>query len=291
MMRLRGLRGTPDFAPLFRELDEYDRRLRLHAGLPLAQARVLEIGFGQRPYRLVALLSRGVDARGIDLDQPVLTGTLAELAAILRRNGAQRALKSAVRHFLFDWHDRRALRSALRLRGDLHPVDRARFLVGSVGSAAIDARIAPGSLDLVFSEDVFEHIPRQELPVAIRAMRRWLGPGGLALVRVTLFTGITGGHDVEWYPHTHGQPLRRRSEPWEHLRRRRFPANTFLNELRLHEYRALFEPCFSIVEQSVSSATGRRFLTPEIRCELADYGEEELLSDEVLFVLKPRQEG
>jgi Methyltransferase domain len=61
---------------------------------------VLEIGFGARPYRLFALHAFGVDALGVDLDQPVLRSR--DVMAAFRVNGLERAAKSAIRYFLFD---------------------------------------------------------------------------------------------------------------------------------------------------------------------------------------------
>jgi hypothetical protein len=94
---------------------------------------------------------------------------------------------------------------------------------------------------------------------------------------------------VEWYPHTLDQAIDRRSEPWEHLRRKRFIANTYLNRLRLRQYHTLLQADFCILEQVASNpGLGNRFLTPDVRAELREYSEEELLSNEVLFVLRPR---
>ncbi len=58
-----------------------------------------------------------------------------------------------------------------------------------------------------------------------------------ALIRPNVFTGITGGHLVEWNRAAIREPpARRRSEPWEHLRGRRWRANTYLNEMTLAQY-------------------------------------------------------
>lgn len=82
----------------------------------------------------------------------------------------------------------------------------------------------------------------------------------------------------------------RKTEPFEHLRKRRHPANTYLNELTRAEYRRLFQKHFDIIEERVTRPNlGRQYLTDEVRKELSSYSEDELFSNQVLFVLKVRQ--
>ena len=94
---------------------------------------------------------------------------------------------------------------------------------------------------------------------------------------------------MEWEASTFDRPIRRRSEPWEHLRKRRYRANTTLNELTRNEYKELFSEHFEILE-IIDGPRGRQvdFLTPDIRAELADYTDEDLLDENPLFVLRPR---
>lgn len=277
-----------DFGPLFSNLTEYDARLRQHCGRGLEQSRVLEIGFGARPLRLVALTGRGVDAYGIDLDRPMISGGLTEAVRILRSNGWERALKSVVRHTLFDGGERRALARALRERGWQYRLDRDRFIIGDAAHVE-HPRLTEGGFDLVFSEDVFEHLPPDTMERALGRIARWLKPGGIAVIRPLVFTGITGGHLVDWYAETFGRNGDRLAEPWEHLRKQRYVANTFLNKMRLADYRAQFRKRFDILEEKpVEFGLGREFLTDAVRRELADYEEAELLTNAVLFTLRAR---
>jgi len=287
-MKLRGLRGKPDFAAERTSISEYRETLARYAGKRIENCRVLEIGFGQRPWRLCWLVNLGVDAVGVDLDRPVLRGSPAELMRVWREHGLERALKSVVRALLFDRRERRALARAVEAetgRPFVLPIERMR-----VSDAADDGfwRGLP-PLDFVYSEDVFEHIPPEGLERVVAAMARALKPDGLAFIRPDVFTGITGGHDPEWYAYTLAEPRRRRSEPWEHLRRDRFPANTFLNRLTRADYRRLFAARFDVLEERVAMPNlGREFLTPEVRAALDAYDEEELLSNNVLFLLRPK---
>ncbi|HKX11306.1 MAG TPA: methyltransferase domain-containing protein [Stellaceae bacterium] len=287
-MKLRGLGREPDFAAERGSIAEYRAALAQHGGKRLEDSRVLEIGFGQRPWRLCWLASLGVDVTGIDLDRPVLRGTPGEYARIFREHGAERALKSLVRGLLFDRRERRALARTVAAetgRPFVLPVDR--MYVSDAAAETFWRGLPP--LDFIYSEDVFEHIPRAALERIVPAMAHALGPGGLAFIRPCVFTGITGGHDPEWYAHTLAEPRQRRSDPWEHLRRDRFPADTFLNRLTRADYRRLFVEHFEILEESVALPDlGRELLTPDVRKELAQYDEDELLSNNVLFLLRPK---
>ncbi|MGB0631978.1 MAG: hypothetical protein ACPGRZ_14920 [Alphaproteobacteria bacterium] len=55
------------------------------------------------------------------------------------------------------------------------------------------------------------------------------------------------------------------------------------------DYRELFAKHFDILDESVlQPGLGAALMTPEIRAELSDYSDEELFSNNVMFVLKPR---
>lgn len=290
VMRLRALAKPRDFDALFGEFEEYDRWLRKYVGKGLHDVRMLEIGFGARPNRLIALSSMGIDVRGVDLDTPMLKGSPSELLNAFKKNGVERTIKSAVRFYLFDWHERYHLNKKLKSQGHRLKILPERFIVSDASSERFYEIVQAGSLDLILSEDVFEHIPKESLESLVPKMAAWLRPEGIALVRPCIYTGIVGGHDVEWYPHRVGQDIPRRSEPWEHLRKRRFPANTYMNELTREDYRQLFRGYFDILAEIEKRPDfGREYLTPEVRRELARYSDDELLSNEVLFVLRPKQ--
>ncbi len=279
-------RSGHDFAPIFGQVEEYDALLRRHSGVTLSEAKVFEIGFGARPYRQLVLQSMGVDVWGVDAEVPLLRGRPAEYVEMVRRNGMERATKSLVRHVFFDRGERRALHAAMRSRGLRPRLDPATLVVADVG----DVAIAPDSLDLIFSEDVFEHIQRDTLESLVRKVAGWLRPGGLALIRPNVFTGIVGGHLLEWSRASmQGPPRTRRSEPWEHLRARRFEPNTYLNEMTRADYRALFSECFDVVEERVAQPDlGRDYYDERVQADLSQWPEDELFSNQTLYVLRPR---
>jgi hypothetical protein len=276
----------PDLAYLMTDLAEYDELMRAHTEHDLASARVFEIGFGARPYRLIALQSMGVEAEGVDAEQPILRGTPHELRAAWRVNGPERAVKSLVRRVLFDPRERAAFRRELARHGLAETYQTSRMQV----SDASQVELPDGSLDLVISEEVFQSVERSSLHQIVPAMAKWLRPGGLALIRPNIFTGITGGVLQEWSRWSIAHPpKRRRSEPWEHLRRDRFKPNTHVNRLTRSDYRKLFAKHFDVIEERVKQPDlGRKYFTPSIAAELVDWPEEELFSNCTLFVLRKR---
>ncbi|MES2840032.1 MAG: class I SAM-dependent methyltransferase [Pseudomonadota bacterium] len=272
---------------LVAELDDYRSIFETSTGLSFHKSSIFEVGYGARPLRLLALISMGLNARGIDLDAPMLRASFSELLRVLRANGWQRFIKSTVRALVFDSHERKTLNRVLVRRGARLRVQAERFLVGDVA----DFSLPPASIDFVYSEDVFEHIPREALDGVCANLAQALTPQGLALISPAVFTGISGGHLVEWYPHTLKADMDRRSDPWEHLRQHRFTADCFLNEMRLHDYQRLFERHFSVtVVHNLQAGHGRSFLTEDVRKELADYGVDELLGDKWRFVLRKKSE-
>ncbi len=284
---LRRLRRPMNFDVLG-DLERFDALLREHAGRSLREAAVFEIGYGPRPYRLLALRAMGVDVRGVDAEVPVLSGRPAELRDAYATNGAERLAKSLVRRALFDWRENRAFRRALRAAGLAMPrVERERLIVAD----ATKLDLPPASLDLVYSEDVFEHLPTDGIGALLPRMAAWLKPDGLALIRPNVFTGITGGHLIEWNRRSllTGHPRERRTGPWSHLLDDDFQTNTHLNRLTRADYRELFGEHFEILAEEVTLPDlGREFLTPAVRERLAAYGDDELFSNEVRFVLRPR---
>lgn len=282
----REARAGVDVEGVFATIDEYAALLERHSGMALKDAAVFEIGFGARPHRQTVLQGMGVDVRGVDVEAPMVPGRPSQFLDMLRRNGVERVGKSLVRHLLFDRGEQRALDAALQRRGLVRRLDTDRLIVADAG----ELRLPQGSIDLVVSEDVFEHLRRETLEQVVDAMAGWLAPGGIALIRPNVFTGITGGHLVEWSHRALRQPpARRRSEPWEHLRERRFEPNTFLNELTRADYRTAFERRFEIVEERVAlPKLGQEHLDERARAALADWPEEELFSNQTLFVLRSR---
>ncbi len=286
LMYLRRSHKPPSMSYIFNQVEHYNQLLLQYSHQSIEKAKVFEIGFGARPNRLIALTSIGIDAYGVDLDMPLLRGTLREFIEIYKKNGTERFLKSLVRFILFDQGERRSLAQEIKNHGYELEIHENRFIVDD----AANVEIQPQSLDLIFSEDVFEHISLSSLEKLIPKMAKWLKPDGLALIRPNIFTGILGGHLAEWFAHTlKNRSMPRKSEPWEHLRKKRYQANTYLNQLSRADYRNLFSSSFEILEERVKNPNlGKEYLSPEVLEELKGYTDEELFSNQVLFVLKPK---
>ena len=279
-------RGGDDFSWVYADIDAYRRLLARHGATRLEEARILEIGYGARPFRLIALQSMGIDAEGVDAEVPILDGRPAEFAAALRVNGFERMLKSTVRRAVFDSREHRQFTASLGSRGLVEAIDRARFHVAD--AAAFEPA---GTYDLIISEDVFEHVSTDSLGALVPKMASWLAPGGIALIRPNIFTGITGGHALDWSRHSFTLPNpRRTTEAWDHLRSRRHSSNTHLNRLTRSQYRELFSSDFAILEEEVAlPELGLEYLTGDVARELSEWPEEELFSNQVRMVLRPHR--
>ena len=280
--------GNRDFSDLQASYLQHDQTAQKFLGRPLTACKVIEIGYGARPNRLIWFFGQGVDITGIDLDQPILRGTPSEFLRVCRKNGWERAIKSVVRWFINERQLRRALLAELsRQRNRTVKLPPQCLAVGDAASEDFWAKHR--GANYIFSEDVFEHIPPGALQRILSLMAASMDPDGVVYVKPMVFTGICGGHHLEWYPHTFDQPMDRRTEPWEHLRKDRHPANTYLNKLCLADYRKLFSTHFHILQETCARPNlGSQFMTPEIRQELSHYPDEELFSNGVVFLLRPR---
>ncbi|MES2834796.1 MAG: class I SAM-dependent methyltransferase [Pseudomonadota bacterium] len=288
-MHLAKRSATQDFQGLQSDINDYVNAARRHLGRPLEGLRMFEVGFGARPVSLCWIHSLGLDVRGIDLDAPVISFDWGQLLSVLKKNGIERAAKSLAREILVgdtEWKDAAAA-FAKANPGKTFVIPKHLMIIGDAAEPEIWETI--GKLDFVYSENVFEHIPRDRIPLILRQMALALAPDGLAYIRPHMFTGIAGGHDVDWYPGRLQTDRKRPSEPWEHLRRNRFVANTYLNKARIADYLELFSIDFDILEYVKDDGEwGRPFLTDELKAELSDYSEEELMTDRMSFILKPK---
>jgi SAM-dependent methyltransferase len=245
-----------------------------HGHVPVENADILEIGCGQRFPLTLLFHSLGARCVGIDYDYVDPRPRWHSFHAMMKRNGAERAVKTLIRSALFD----RAYQQSLE-----HHLGRTLRLSG-ISLRVMDAtslHFPDGQFDYACSSDVFEHIA--DVDAATREMARVLRLGGVAYVGINVFAGISGGHHFEW-----AEPDRspsRRVPPWDHLRQNLFPSQAYLNKLRESDYVAIFSRHFEVVDvQSVYQ--GQAQLTAEIQQVLSAYSRHELLQGGLTAILR-----
>jgi SAM-dependent methyltransferase len=253
-------------------------------GRSAADSRVLEIGFGPRPQRAFALTGYFGEVIAVDLDAPVLG--LGDLQRVFLRNGIERGVKSLARHLLFDARQWKEFHHAMRRCNPRYRPEAARLVVGNAGAHATWDQFG-GAIDIVFSTDVFEHVPRPDLAVLLETIRARLTPGGIVVTRPVVYTGIAGGHAVQWYP----QNVDRQTDgttAWQHLLNPDFAINTYLNKLGRSDFARIFADAgFEIVgDRAEFGRLGERFMTDAKRAALAAYDDYELYSNRVEFLLR-----
>jgi hypothetical protein len=289
LMYVGRLAKPDDLSNLAADLRFYREAYNRETGEDLHYARLLELGFGQRPLRLILLHSVGYNVRGIDLDQPIYWINAAAIVSLFKSNGAFRALKSLLRRMVFDRSEYRNLAEFIfRQFGKKLTFDPNTMVVGDLVDVKVWAR-AGTCFDFIYSEDVFEHIPREFLPRVVSLMAEAMSDSAVAVITPMIFTGIAGGHDLDWYPHRVDLEDRSRGPAWGHLTNETKPGDTFLNKMTRSEFRELFTSRFDILrEEPIRGDLGRQHLTEERRQKLKAFDEDELFSNNVRFVLRKK---
>jgi SAM-dependent methyltransferase len=243
---------------------------------PIRDARILDVGCGQRfP---VALLFHSLGARvtGIDTEVVFQRPRLGIVLVMMRKKNWKRYFTAFVEKVLFD----RLYYDAIRAEAAV-PLEFRGLDIRCMSVCEMD--FPDNHFDFVCSNSAFEHI---DDPVkAAEGVCRVTKPGGLASIGVHLFPSISGGHHPEWqFPETNPS---RTVPPWDHLRQRLFPTRIHLNRWREQDFLREFRKHFIILETSFGYE-GRDLLSTEIRRELPHYAEDDLLKRSVRFVcLKP----
>jgi len=245
----------------------------------LVGQRVLDVGCGKSYWFTLLLHSHGAQVTGIDTEvvEPPGSGR-GKYARLLRHNGLERTLKTCCWDVIYSraYYDemRKIVPFPIRFDGlDLCQMDATRL------------DFSDNTFDLVVSHEVFEHLP--DVPAVLSEMGRIMKVGAIAYIYIHNYTSLSGGHHIRWkYPDSEPPDD---VPPWDHLRENRFPEiPSYINRLRLHEYRRMLEEKFELLEWQLIKREGECFLTPEIRAELVDYSEEELLTKGVTIIACPK---
>jgi SAM-dependent methyltransferase len=243
--------------------------------------RLLDMGCGQL-LRNALYFSRSNRVVAIDLEPPPRFPWVPDLVRLFLRSGPGRAFRTLGRLCLgVDRRYRRAVESLLGSRCD-GPAEVRRM-----DCEHLD--FEDSSFDGVYSFSTLQHVRNPER--ALREAWRVLRPGGCVYVHLHLYTSITGS-DHPWL-RSHPE----RVPPWAHLRRTQplyEKDGLRTNRLRLAEWRDLFTRLFSEVAFFNVEGEGdgpRTRLTPDVRRELAEYSEEDLLTTTFIAIARKPMQG
>lgn len=265
------------------EIEPVVRDFEALTGKSAEDCRVLEIGFGARPFRAFALQAFFKDVVSVDLDTPIMSA--ADFFPALRTNGLTRATKGVVRAVFFDRNQWPIFHRGMAETYPEYHKSKSNLVIADAASDDFWSAHR-GPYDLIISFDVFEHIVEPDLVKLVENIRANLSDGGICITRPCIFTGITGGHDPEWY----GFRVESNSNEtaWQHLWDPKFAVDTFLNRLSRRDMRHIFEAAgFEVVRDiELLPDLGRKHITPEIRRKCGDLDDYELFSNSVEFVLR-----
>jgi SAM-dependent methyltransferase len=249
-----------------------------HLHKEINEISVLDIGCGQTATQTLLFAADGASAIGVDVEVPTYIMGLGTIAGVVRANGIERAAKSLVRHLLFD---RRFFRELSTKSGRRLPFERLD--VRLMDATALS--FPDGSFDFIFSAWTFEHIT--DVPTALSHVNRVLKPSGIAWINAHLFPSLSGGHNLEWHHPDEKTP--RKVPPWDHLRDNRYPVNTYLNKMRLGDYRRIFAEPIDVINESLT-VEGASLLTPALEEELGrkGYTREDLITSTVTFLCRKK---
>ena len=271
------LRGPATFARVkARSFQRARAALEAHRGSARGPGRLVDVGAGQWLANAKGFAALGWNVLAVDPEIP--PQSLVDVPPFVKAVGLQRALKTAVgevllrRSFDAEFHAHTGLRIA-----------HARVEVARTGSESLP--LQPGSIDVVISDNVFEHL--KDVVGVIEELARVLKPGALAFITIHPFTALSGGHHPSTFHHGSQDRFVPAIPPWDHLREHRHPSGVYLNRWRAPRFRAAFEPHFETLTWE-SLREGEALLTPALEAELGDYSRDELLTGKIVFVGRRR---
>ncbi len=262
---------------LFDTVLESEKRMESIYGGPIEDKDILEIGPGQgmtRAYYFgqknrITTLDTDVIARGIDVPA---------YWQMLHTNGIGRVLKSFGRELIIGRKDRSTWADIIGAKKLTAPEN----LYGDICQEVPKEN----AFDVVMSWSVFEHVPDPD--AALDNILRALRPGGIFYISLHLYTSNSGHHDIRAFTgNEYALPL------WGHLRpstQDMITPSSYLNEWRLSQYRETFSAKapghVEILEKFEHPEVFGPALQGELREELADYDDDELLTVNVVYIGK-----
>ncbi len=171
---------------LISELKKAGSLIQAVLGTPLIDLDMLEIGVGQLP-RQMAYYSINNRVIGIDLDVSPRGFNIRDYWRLYQCNGIKRLVKTLGRKITgFDMSFNRELARQLE-QDKLSPCHVTQM-------DASNMVFQPNAFDVIYSFNVFEHLPDPEA-VIVESLRV-LKPGGCIFIHFHLYTCDSGCHDV-----------------------------------------------------------------------------------------------
>jgi len=253
--------------------------IRTHIRADVAEAKILDLGCGQRATQTILFKAAGADVIGIDMEVPTYNMNLKTFIRVIRTNGLERAIKSLLRYLIFD---KKFFSELFMKYGKATPFDQLDIRIGN----AVRLSFPDNYFDFVYSVWVFEHI--DDVPGVIKEVNRVLKQSGIAWIGVHLFPSLSGGHHLDWI-HPDTSPSNK-VPPWDHLLDNKYPVNTYLNRLRLNQYREIFHEHIDVFDEN-RTYEGEKLLTPELKktLQLKGYTSEDLLTRTVVFLCRKKR--
>jgi ubiquinone/menaquinone biosynthesis C-methylase UbiE len=257
-------------------LDQLTEIILIHLKRDIKNLKILDIGCGQKAAQTILLKAEGADIVGIDMEIPTYDMTIKTFFQVIMNNGMERAIKSLLRHILFDRRFFVELSERYGKKLFFDDIDIRRM-------NAANLSFPDNTFDFIFSAWSFEHF--DNVPAAVSEVNRVLKPSGIAWIAVHLFPSLSGGHNIEWL-HPDKSPSSK-VPPWDHLMDNKYPVNTYLNKLRLIDYNEILHRYMNVFDEQLAFE-GEELLAPEIENILRHkgYSREDLLARTVTFLCK-----
>jgi SAM-dependent methyltransferase len=245
----------------------------------VSQSRILDVGCGKSFWLSLLLASHGANITGIDTEVVKPGFSKKKYIDMMNNNGFERALRTFIWEQVFAKPYFKELANLNGAALDFSAVD-LKAMSGS------EIAFPDDTFDLVVSHEVFEHI--SDISSTLKGLQRVIKSDGKTYIYIHNFTSLSGGHHIAW-KHPDTKPSRK-VPAWDHLREKRYPEiPSWLNGLREYDYRTEFEKYFEIIEWMPMATEGESLLTDEIRRELSDYSEQELLTKGFVVVAQPKK--
>jgi SAM-dependent methyltransferase len=261
------------------KLDE--SRMEAAYGSPIKGLRILEIGPGQDSQRALYF---GVHNNVVGLDLDVIPQGFDPVAyaQMVKNNGVGRLAKTVGRKLILGKAHREAWAEAIGVSKLNDPQIRH-------GDICRDIPEKEG-FDMAMTWSVFEHLPDPK--AALENLVASIKPGGIIYISLHLWTSNNGHHDIRSFTgNEDALPL------WAHLRpdkQELVEPSSWLNEWRLGQYRNLFAEVTpgaqEFLEQYEHPEVYGPHLKGDLRDELSDFSDDELLTVNLVYLWKKPKE-